>query len=202
MRAILVSSLVLTAALSLAACNRQAAQHKAAAPVAAAPAAVAPPATPPPAATAGLHHAAGLDLFGYYSPQAELMVGNFKLRQINLGSAEEFEAYEKGQRISPNYAPVMLEFEDVSSPQKQTELGQTYHEASRRVLPDSYQITAGAISFHGHDEVLGEVAFEGRLDGAALARVRAGGPEEPVLSGVVTVMRQKLTRAFVWFGGD
>ena len=200
MRRILVSALVLSAALSLAACNRQAQAPK----PPPKPVAVAPNVPPAPAqpAARGFRHAAGLDLFGYYFPQGDVMFGNFKLRQLNLGSAEEFEGYEKGQRISPNYAPVMLEFDDVTSPQKENELGQTYHEVSRRVLPDSYEVTAQSITFHGHDEILGEVAFEGQLDTAALARVRSGGPEEPVLKGVVSAMRQKLNRAFVWFGGD
>lgn len=201
MRRSLVSTLILVAALSLAACNRQdqAPKTPAAKPAAIAPAAPQQPAAP---AAQGFRHAAGLDLFGYYFPKSDVMFGNFKLRQLNLGSAEEFEVYEKGQRISPNYAPVMLEFDDVTSPQKENELGQTYHEVSRRVLPDAYEVTAGTIRFHGHDEVLGEVAFEGRIDAAALARVRAGGAEEPVLTGVVTAMRQRLNRAFVWFGGD
>lgn len=201
MRRSLVPTLILVAALSLAACNRQAQAPKtpAAKPAAVAPAQVQPPA---PAAAQGYRHAAGLDQFGYYFPKSDVMFGNFKLRQLNLGSAEEFEAYEKGQRISPNYAPVMLEFDDVTSPQKENALGQTYHEVSRRVLPDAYEVTATTIRFHGHDEVLGDVAFEGRLDAAALARVRAGGAEEPVLTGVVTAMRQRLNRVFVWFGGD
>jgi hypothetical protein len=202
MRRRLASTLILVATLSLAACNRQ---DKAPNAPAAKPAAVRPaaPAQPPAAPVAqGFRHAAGLDLFGYYFPQSDVMFGNFKLRQLNLGSAEEFEAYEKGQRISPNYAPVMLEFDDITSPQKENELGQTYHEVSRRVLPDAYEVTAATIRFHGHDEVLGDVAFEGRIDAAALARVRAGGAEEPVLTGVVTAMRQRLNRVFVWFGGD
>lgn len=200
-RRLVSSTLILAATLSLCACNRQAQTPKspAAKPVAVAPAAPQP--SGPPAAR-GFHHAAGLDLFGYYFPKADVMVGTFKLRQLNLGSAEEFEAYEKGQRISPNYAPVMLEFDDVTSPQKQNELGQTYHEVSRRVLPDAYEVTAATIRFHGHDDVLGEVVFEGRLDAAALGRVRAGGAEEPVLTGVITAMRQRLNRVFVWFGGD
>lgn len=200
MRRILVAALILSAALSLTACDRRAQTPKPPPkPTAAAPSVPPAPAQP---AVRGFHHAAGLDLFGYYFPKDEVMVGNFKLRQLNLGSAEEFEGYEKGQRISPNYAPVMLEFDDVTSPEKENELGQTYHEVSRRVLPDSYEVTANRITFHGHDEMLGDVAFEGQLDPAALARVRAGGAEEPVLKGVVTAMRQKLSRAFVWFGGD
>jgi hypothetical protein len=96
----------------------------------------------------------------------------------------------------------MLEFDDVTSARQENELGQAYHEVSRRVLPTAYRITPTEISFVGSDLVLGEVRFEGRIDRAALERVRAGGAEEPVLSGALSLMNQKLSRAFAWFGGD
>lgn len=190
MRKALVTSLTL--ALLLAACQRKA-EQQAAPPEPAAPApapAEAPPATPP---AARFSHAAGLDQFGFYMPQSDVTFGSYRLRNLHVGSAEELAAYERGQSVSPAYAPVMLEFVDVS----QGEDGPV-----RRVLPDSYELSGGKIRFKGHDEILGEVEFEGDIDAKALARVRSGGGEEPVLKAVVSAMRQRLTRSFTWFGGD
>lgn len=197
-------TILMAAALVLAAtaaCDRVAPRKPAAPPPAAAPAP--PPAAAAPALT-GFRHAQGLDLFGYYEPDAEVTVANYTLEQIHIGGAEDFEAFERGQRVSPNYAPIMLEFADVTSPQHTNELGGSYYETTRRVLPDAYEVTAETIRFHGRDEVLGEVVFEGRLDRAALQRVQASDEDDDdvVLKGVLTVMRQRLTRGFTWFGGD
>lgn len=192
---------VLVAALALAGCNKPA-REPAAPPSPVQPVAPAQPAAPAKARLTGFTHTPGLNLFGYYLAKAPVQFGNFKLRALHLGSPEEFENYEKGQRISPNYAPMMLEFDDVTSPLRENELGQPYHEVSRRVLPRAYQVTAGQVSFQGQDAVLGEVSFDGGLDPKALERVRAGGAEEPVLTGVLSAMGQTLERAFVWFGGD
>ncbi len=197
---------VLAAALALASCNKP--SQEASAPVS--PGLPTPPVAPPgptapPAPAAhitGFFHEPGLNLFGYYFAKAPVQFGNFKLRELHLGTAEEFASYEKGQRISPNYAPVMLEFDDVTSPQRENELGQPYHEVSRRVMPKAYKVTSDQVSFYGQDDVLGEVSFDGQLDAKALERVRGGAAEEPVLNGVIEAMGQKLNRAFVWFGGD
>lgn len=190
MRKALVTSLALV--LLLAACQRKA-EQQAPPPKPAAPAPAPAEAPPAPAPATGFSHAAGLDQFGYYMPQTDLTFGSYRLRNLHVGSAEELAAYERGQSVSPAYAPVMLEFVDIS----QGEEGPV-----RRVLPDTYALTGGKISFKGHDEVLGEVVFEGEIDTKALARVRSGGGEEPVLKAVVSAMRQRLTRSFTWFGGD
>ncbi|WP_340645037.1 hypothetical protein [Phenylobacterium sp.] len=205
-RLLFATAAVLAGTLALASCKKPV-------PEASAPAAPAQPAAPitqpdpvepaPPAAPlTGFFHQPGVNLFGYYFAKAPIQFGNFKLRELHLGTAEEFASYEKGQRISPNYAPVMLEFDDVTSPRRENELGQPYHEVSRRVLPTAYRVTAEEVRFHGRDEMLGEVSFNSRLDAKALERVRAGGAEETVLTGTLAAMGQKLNRAFVWFGGD
>lgn len=205
-RLLSATAAVLAAALTLASCNKP--SQEASAPVSPGqPTAPVPPPGPaaPPAPAArlsGFFHQPGLNLFGYYFAKTPVQFGNFKLRELHLGTAEEFASYEKGQRISPNYAPVMLEFDDVTSPQRENELGQPYHEVSRRVLPKAYKVTSDQVSFYGQDDVLGEVSFDGQLDAKALERVRGGAAEEPVLNGTIGAMGQKLTRAFVWFGGD
>lgn len=206
MRRLSATAAVLAAGLALSSCNKP--SQEASAPVSPGqPTAPVPPpgppATPAPAAhLTGFFHQPGQDLFGYYFAKAPVQFGNFKLRELHLGTAEEFASYEKGQRVSPNYAPMMLEFDDVTSPERENELGQPYHEVSRRVLPKAYRVTADQLSFYGEDAVLGEVSFEGELDAKALARVRAGGAEEPVLTGTLAAMGQRLNRVFVWFGGD
>lgn len=205
-RLLSATAALLAATLALAGCNKP--TQEPSAPVS--PGHPTPPVPPtgqapapaPAARLTGFFHQPGLNLFGYYFPKAPVQFGNFKLRQLHLGSPEEFASYEKGQRISPNYAPVMLEFDDVTSPQRENELGQPYHEVSRRVLPTAYRITSEQLSFQGRDDVLGEVSFEGRIDAKALERVQAGGAEETVLDGALAAMGQKLNRAFVWFGGD
>jgi hypothetical protein len=205
-RLLSATAAVLAAALALASCNKP--SQDASAPVSPGlPTAPVPPPGPVPAPApvthlTGFFHQPGVDLFGYYFAKAPIQFGNFKLRELHLGAPEDFAAYEKGQRVSPNYAPIMLEFDDVTSPQRENELGQPYHEVSRRVLPKAYKVTSEQVSFYGQDDVLGEVSFEGQLDAKALERVKGGAAEEPVLTGVLTAMGQRLNRAFVWFGGD
>lgn len=197
---------VLAAALALASCNKPTQEPSAPVSPGQPTATVPPPGPPAPAAPAvhltGFFHQPSLNLFGYYFAKAPIQFGNFKLRGLHLGAPEDFANYEKGQRISPNYAPIMLEFDDVSSPLRENELGQAYHEVSRRVLPKGYKVTAEQVSFYGQDDVLGEVSFDGQIDAKALERVHAGGAEETVLTGALSAMGQKLNRAFVWFGGD
>ena len=205
-RLLSASAAVLAAALVLTSCNKP--TQEPSAPVSPGqPTAIAPPPEPvAPAAPAvqltGFFHQPGLNQFGYYFAKAPIQFGNFKLRGLHLGAPEDFANYEKGQRISPNYAPIMLEFDDVTSPLRENELGQPYHEVSRRVLPNAYKVTAEQVSFRGQDDVLGQVSFEGQIDAKALERVHAGGAEETVLTGALTAMGQTLNRAFVWFGGD
>ena len=198
----LSSAALLATVLLLSACNRQ--EAKPAAPPT-------PPPPPPPAATpppppetqiSGLSHAPGMNLFGYYLSKAPVQFGNHRLRNIHLGATEEFDSYEKGQRISAAYAPLMLEFDDITSPKRENELGQPYYEVSRRVLPSAYRVTEQTVSFRGRDAVLGDVTFEGQFDAKALERVRGGGADEPVLSGVIVAMGQSVSRSFTWFGGD
>ncbi|MDP3384987.1 MAG: hypothetical protein Q8S47_16900, partial [Phenylobacterium sp.] len=95
-----------------------------------APAAEATPAATPAADTEaissaadleGFTHAAGEDLFGYYLPTQPAQIGDWRLDHIHIGGAMEFAAWERGERTE-TYAPVMLEFSDVTSPISTNEL--------------------------------------------------------------------------------
>lgn len=186
MRRIIVTGLALFA---LSACERQSAES-------------AKVGTPPPA-TAALRYAATGDLSGYYLPAGTIEVNNHRLHHLFIGQAREFEAWEKGERTA-TFAPVMLQFDDLSSPTGTNELGQTYHERTVRVLPTSYEVTDEAVRFEG-DSSLGRVSFQGRLDRGALATARRnlGGGEAPVLTGTLRIGASTFSNVkFTWFGGD
>ena len=144
-------------------------------------------APPPPAYTpiVGFHHDAGVDLYGYYMPAPEVRLGKWQLTDISVGPLDEFVAYENGKRDPPEYAPIMFEFADATSPMVQTEIGEV-HKVTRRVLPTAYRLSGGHLSFAGTDAVLGRVTFEGTLDIATIRRAQNqdGGNEGAiVLSG-------------------
>jgi len=160
----------------------------------------------PPAALTGFSHARGENLFGYYMPTQEVRIGDLRLDHIHIGSEMEFVAWEQGERME-TYAPVMLEFADLSSPLVTNELGQESHERRVRILPTAYRVGAGGVAFVGAAPELGEVRFQGRLDLDRLREVQAAEPgaAEPAtvlwLEGQIGA--ERLERLpFFWFGGD
>jgi hypothetical protein len=177
----------------------------AAAPSPAAPVAASPAAAQP-AAITGYTHPEGQDLFGYYMPEGEVKFGKWAMSSLNIGTLEEMVKFEKGERDPPNYAPVNIEFDDVTSPQKENELGGTYYTNSRRVLPLAYLIDDKRLVFIGRDDELGEVRFEGHLDIPAVKRATADDTLTSrgaiVLTGDLTVGSETRKVRFTWFGGD
>ena len=147
-------------------------------------------------------HSAQADLSGYYLPVSEVAIGSLRLDHIFLGQAFEFEAWESGE-ISPTFAPVMLQFDDVSSPMVATELGEA-HSVSVRVLPTRYSVTEDAIRFAGRSDDLGAVSFNARLDQEALATARRNlGDEGAVLTGTLVAGGRTFDDVrFHWYGGD
>jgi len=147
-------------------------------------------------------HSAEGDLSGYYMPVSEVAIGPLSLDHIFLGQAFEFEAWEDGE-VNQTFAPVMLQFEDVSSPMVATELGEV-HSVSVRVLPTTYSVTEDAIRFAGTSDELGAVSFNARLDQEALATARRNlGDEGTVLSGTLTAGGRTFRDVrFRWYGGD
>jgi len=162
--------------------------------------ATAPTQAPAPA----FSYAAGTDLYGYYMPTTELRFGNLRLSNLAIGQPADFAAWEKGAR-SQTFAPVMLQFEDMSTPERTNELGQTYHDGFR-VLPATYTIDGAQVRFTGEHPRLGHVVFTGRLDAAARAGSQALGPsgdQKPVLKGALSIGALTVDPVeFSWFGGD
>ena len=63
------------------------------------------------------------DLSGYYIPADQGAGTGWTFHHVFIGQASDFEAWEAGRR-SATFAPIMIEFEDASSPMVQTEMGE------------------------------------------------------------------------------
>jgi hypothetical protein len=190
--------LAAAAVLALAACSQAATPAKGdSAAAAAAPAA--------PGEPSGFTHPAGDSLFGYYSPQTPLKVGNWQMNNFHIGDEDSFKAWEGGRRTD-TYAPVMIEFDDMSSPVGTNELGAEFHTVSERVLPTAYAITPdGRIDLVGQGAKLGKVTFHGQLDLAALqaATREDASAEAVVMHGTLKVGDKSFDNvAFTYFAGD
>lgn len=159
------------------------------------------PPRPPVPGKAFVYSAAG-DVSGYYLPVSDVAVGPYRLDHIFLGQAFEFEAWERGEP-DQTFAPLMLQFDDVSSPMVMTELGEQ-RSLSVRVLPQAYAVTDDVIRFAGTSEELGAVSFALRLDRGALAVARrTPGDDTAVLTGTLTAGGRTFGDVpFRWYGGD
>ncbi len=180
--------LLSAAALVLASCERPAVPEKGDAPAA-------------PAASQ-FRHEISADQSGYYMPVNEVAVGNWRLKTIFMGQGFDFDAWEKGER-SATFAPIMIEFEDVTSPMVQNELGPV-RSGQVRVLPTTYSVTDTTIRFAGRSPELGSVSFEGQLDQGALATAKRNlGDEAPVLTGSLTAGGITIGMVSLrWWAGD
>lgn len=159
------------------------------------------PAEAPPAAAA-YSHTLSADLSGYYIPAGEVRVGKWSLDHIFVGQAQDFRSWEGGSR-SETFGPVMLQFEDVTSPMVQTEIGET-RSVSARVLPSAYSVSDTSISFQGRSPELGLVRFDGVLDPGALATARRNlGDEGVVVTGTLKVGDGPAQNVQLrWWAGD
>jgi len=121
---------------------------------------------------------------------------------VFVGQTAEFEAWEGGTR-SGTFGPVMLQFDDVTSPMVATEIGEA-HSVTARVLPTAYSVTDTRIRFEGRSPELGAVRFEGDLDPGALATSRRNlGDEGVVVTGRLTVGDSPAQPVQLrWWGGD
>jgi len=139
-------------------------------------------APPPPSFT----NTASGDVSGYYLPMDAARVGKWSFDHVFVGQAAEFDSWKAGQRTG-TFAPVMLQFDDTSSPMVSTEIGEA-HSVTARVLPTRYSVNDAEITFEGRSPELGVVQFSGRLDQGALATARRNlGDEGAVLTGSLKV---------------
>lgn len=159
----------------------------------------APGATTPAAA---FSHDTSSDLSGYYMPVSDVRVGDWSLHHIFVGQAAEFQAWEAGTR-GETFGPVMLQFDDVTSPMVATEIGEA-RSVSARILPTAYSVTDTRISFEGRSPELGAVRFEGVLDPGALATSRRNlGDEGVVVRGELRVANAPARDVQLrWWMGD
>jgi hypothetical protein len=146
-----------------------------------------------------------VDLFGYYLPNTDVSVGKFKLNHLALGGQDDFKKYLAGNRMA-TYAPVMIAFDDVTSPQKTNETGQPYYTNAPRVLPTAFKVSGASVTFEGHDKQLGDVKFAGALapymiDPKFKPEARPA-MSMPALTGDLTVNGKTQKVVFTWFGGD
>lgn len=192
------------AALALAGCNRQdskpaPAPTPAPAPVPA-PSAAASTAKPP---VTGFAHTGNFDNAGYYMPTRDIKVGKWQLKTIGVGAMSDFAAWEQGDRTS-TFGPILLEFDDTTSPLKPNDIGNDVHEVSVRVLPSGYATDGRTLRFAGVDPKLGPVTFEGAFDTAAMAEAKAqGAGEAAVLKGTLQVDQTRVDDArFTFFAGE
>jgi hypothetical protein len=97
----------------------------------------------------------------------------------------------------------MLQFEDVTSPMIQTELGEA-RSVTVRVLPMTYSVSDSAVAFAGQSAELGRVTFEGRLDPEALATAKRNlGGDGVVMTGRLRVGGQTIEGVrMTWWMGD
>jgi hypothetical protein len=147
-------------------------------------------------------HSAEMDVSGYYMPLGEARFGDWRLDHLFLGQQTDFSGWQSGGR-SETFAPVMLQFEDVTSPMIETELGET-RSKTVRVLPTRYVVRDDRIEFEGIGGPLGRVLFEGRLDAGALATSRRNlGDEGVVATGDLTAGGRTVRGVQLrWWGGD
>lgn len=138
-----------------------------------------------PPAPAFTHTVSG-DVSGYYLPMDAARVGKWSFDHVFVGQGAEFDSWQAGQR-GGTFAPVMLQFDDTTSPMVATEIGEA-HSVTARVLPTSYSVNDAEIRFEGRSPELGVVMFSGRLDQGALATARRNlGDDGVVLTGSLKV---------------
>jgi hypothetical protein len=199
-RMIKAASAAALMALALVACERK----SEAPPVA--PAQPAAPAAPAPAMIGpeGFQHDADFDAQGFFIPEKPIRVGDLKLRHIAFGAPSDFKQWEAGERASV-FGPILLYFEDETSPTNTNELGEDVHTVAIRVLPTGYRVFPGALSFRATDPKLGEIGFVGAIDAKALAAANAAGPGDSrvVMTGTLRVGDSTFENArFIYFMGD
>lgn len=203
MRARLVLSAVVILTAAIGGCQRRTEKAESPRTVVSAPAPRAPEA-PALASPAGFHHEEGFAATGYYMPARTIQVGNYQLSNITLGSPSDFTEWEGGRRAG-EYGPVMVQFDDVSSPMQPNEMGGENRSVNVRVLPTAYNVDSHTLSFAGSATGVGPVVLQVRFDQEALHHALGGGEAAttPVAQGVLMVAGRRFENvSFTYFAGD
>lgn len=129
--------------------------------------------------------AADTELFGYYMPDTDVGVGDIRLDNIAVGMDWEFEEFFAGQ--PERYQPLVMAFDDVSSPTGVGELGNTYYEVTYAVFPENFLITDTSLTFSGTHEAIGDYSFEGTFNAAQVEAFHEGFPAEGALTGTLRI---------------
>ncbi|WP_370238404.1 hypothetical protein [Brevundimonas sp.] len=142
------------------------------------------------------------DVSGYYRPTTEVRQASWRLDHVFMGQMQDFAAWEGGTREG-QFAPVMLEFVDESSPTVQTEQGDV-RTGRVRVLPRFYSVENGMLRFVGVSAELGIVQLDAQLNDEALATARRNlGAEGAVLNGTLSLGdAPPQAVGFRWWAGD
>lgn len=188
-------------AAALGACERKS-ETAPVAPPSAAPQAPAP--APAVIGPEGFQHDADFDAQGFFIPEKPIRIGDLKLRHIAFGAPSDFKQWEAGDRASV-FGPVLLYFEDETSPTNTNEMGEDVHTVAIRVLPTGYRVFPGALSFRATDPKLGEIGFVGAIDAKALAAAHEAGPGDNrvAMTGTLRVGDATFENArFTYFMGD
>ena len=165
---------------------------------------VAEPAVPVDPTFTGLTRPKGDAQFGYYLPVEEVKVGDYRLDNLHVAGQMGFNDWETGQRTK-TYAPVMLEFVDITSPARKNALGNVVYSVKLKVLPAAYAVTDDRIRLVGSHPKLGEVRLDAKLDAAALKKTKGtkGKDGLTVATGALQVGDTPFKQvAFTWRGGD
>ncbi len=129
------------------------------------------------AAGGGFSSRVSEDLSGEYAPAAPVAVGGKALEGLYLGHADDFAAFERGERVA-DFAPVMLML------------------AGDRVLPTGYRVTDETVRFEGQAGRT-PVRLEAEIDLDALAEARRTlGGEGVVIRGTLEVGGERAAVAF------
>lgn len=160
-----------------------------------------PAKAPEPAAAskaAAFKHDLPEDVSGYYVPTEEVRVDNWRLHHVFMGQVPDFIAWEGGQRNS-GFAPVMIEFEDMTGPPLETG-----NRRRLRLIPAAYDVTEDRVRVQALSGGLGAVSFDGRLDQGALATARRNlGDRGVVLKGTLKVGNRTFNNVSMrWWAGD
>lgn len=147
-------------------------------------------------------YASTTDLSGFYMPASEARIGKWELDHVFVGQSAEFREWTGADRAA-TFAPVMVAFNDATSPMTETEMGET-RSIKARVLPTRYAVSDDRIEFEGASPEIGAVRFEGRIDQGALATARRNlGDDGVVVTGTLTAAGQTVRDVKLrWWMGD